>query len=211
VPAAAENNSLPNRLREALTETRPGKTAQLAMAPSARPPEDSAEYVSASVLIALFSSNGHWWFPLIRRVEDGYPHGGQIGLPGGRDEPGENAIDSALREANEEVGIDRDAVEVLGELTPLAVPVSGYRVTPVVGVLSGQPELRPQPTEVETILLAGVHELVDESRLRTENWSFFGKASTVPMFNLGGTDVWGATAMMLGEFRELLLRAGVNL
>lgn len=196
--------TLPVSLRLCLTKPLPGKEAQMMMAPSARPPEDSVEYRDASVLIALYPHEQSWWFPLILRVEDGYPHGGQISLPGGRLEEGETIVEAALREAEEEVGISVDSVEVLGRLTPLAVPVSGYMVSPVVGLLPERPHFTPQPSEVQEILEVNVQDLVDDQRKRVEEWTFFGKPSTVPMFDIGGSTVWGATAMMLGELREML-------
>jgi len=201
-----QTNHLVDQLKASLADTLPGRDVQFRMAPSARPPEPPYEMIPAAVLIALYEKEGNWHFPLIHRVEDGYPHGGQISLPGGRLEAKERSIDAALREAEEEIGIDPTNLQVLGKLTPLPIPVSGYTATPVIAFLNESPSYRLQPSEVQAILIADLQELADPENEHVESRSFFGKPSTIPFFWLGGHKVWGATAMMLSELREILQR-----
>ncbi|MFH0882523.1 MAG: CoA pyrophosphatase [bacterium] len=191
-------------LRAALVDGLPGRDAQFVMAPSARPPEPPHELTPAGVIVALYPDNGSWYFPLIHRVDDGYPHGGQISLPGGRLEPGESVETGALREAQEEIGLSPDRLTVLGTLTPLPIPVSGYTATPIIAVHDGTPDFRLQPREVQAVLAAGLDELANPSNQHMEMRVFEGRESTAPFFILGGRKVWGATAMMLAEFRNLL-------
>ncbi|MCF7801936.1 MAG: CoA pyrophosphatase [Candidatus Marinimicrobia bacterium] len=170
---------------------------------------DYQNLTPAAVLIALFPKENTWYFPLIRRVVDGFAHSGQIALPGGRIETGETVEGAALREAEEEVGLVRPGVEVLGKLSPLPIPVSGYLVNPVVGVMQSEPRWRPQPGEVADIFTASVQDLMDESNRTTEMRHFRDKRYTVPYFNFKPHKVWGATAMIIAEF-ELVVQGILN-
>lgn len=191
-------------LQSALGENLPGREAQFAMAPSARPPEPPHEMTPAGVIIALYPDDGEWHFPLIHRTDNGDPHGGQISLPGGKLEPGETVETGAIREAHEEVGICPEWLSVLGTLTPLPIPVSGYTATPVVAVCDRSPEFRRQPSEVQAVLVTSLRELADPANVHEDTRFFQGRESTAPYFILGGRKVWGATAMMLAEFRQIL-------
>lgn len=175
-------------------------------------PREAPDYASlkpAAVLIALFQSEKEWRFPLIQRVEDGFPHSGQVALPGGRIEAGETVEGAALREAEEEVGLTQSTVEVLGKLSPLPIPVSGYLVQPVVGVLEEEPLWRPQLGEVAEIFTAAVQDLLNKSKRTTEIRHFRNQPYTVPYYNFVPYKVWGATAMILAEF-ELVVRESLN-
>jgi len=191
-------------LREALGNGLPGRGAQFDMAPSGRLAEQPNELTPAGVLIALFPRVGAWHFPLIHRVDDGFPHGGQISLPGGRLEPGESVEQGAIREANEEVGLSPESLDVLGALTPLPIPVSGYTATAVVATVSETPRFTIQPSEVQAVLLPSLDELVSPANQRSEMRSFNRQERAIPYFMLEGHKVWGATAMILAEFKDLL-------
>jgi hypothetical protein len=142
--------------------------------------------------------------PLIRRVEDDYAHSGQVGLPGGRAEKGENAVETALREAWEEVGILPDSVEVCGRLSTLPIPVSQFKVAPVIGVLAMEPDWVIEDREVDELLLIKVADLMDPTCIQAEQRIMGGKRWTIPYFALAEHKVWGATAMILSEFRTIL-------
>lgn len=131
-------------------------------------------------------------------------HPGQISLPGGATDPGETLAAAALREAAEETGVDPDSVRILGELTPVHVIVSGFTLHPVVGVTDRRPDFLPAPDEVEEILEVSLHHLRDASRIRQGTRIREGIAVEYPYFDLLGHQVWGATAMILGEFICLL-------
>ena len=135
---------------------------------------------------------------------DGLRHGGQVSLPGGVVDPGETFEQAALREAHEEVALRIDDVRVLGALTPLDIPVSGFRLHPIVGVSRARPALTPSDGEVARILEIAVDELMNPEHLVTTQRDRDGVTYTVPAFRIAGVEVWGATAMVLAEFLALL-------
>jgi 8-oxo-dGTP pyrophosphatase MutT (NUDIX family) len=131
-------------------------------------------------------------------------HAGQVSLPGGVVEPGETFEQAALREAHEEIALDVSRVRVVGALTPLDIPVSGFRLYPVVATIAGRPRLAPADGEVAHILEVPLLELLDSSRTRWSNRTRDGIVLRVPAFCVGGHEIWGATAMVLAEFLTLL-------
>jgi 8-oxo-dGTP pyrophosphatase MutT (NUDIX family) len=135
---------------------------------------------------------------------DGLRHGGQVSLPGGVVDPGETFEQAALREAHEEVALAPGEVRVLGPLTPLDIPVSGFRLHPIVAVHPGWPHLTPSDQEVARILEIGVDELLDPRHFVTTERHRDGVAFAVPAFRIAGVEIWGATAMVLAEFLALL-------
>jgi 8-oxo-dGTP pyrophosphatase MutT (NUDIX family) len=139
---------------------------------------------------------------------DNVRHGGQVSLPGGVVEPGETFEQAALREAHEEVALPIEPVRVLGALTPLDIPVSGFRLHPIVAVTDARPVLTPADAEVAHILEVGVDELLDPATLVSTSRERDGIRYQVPGFHLAGREIWGATAMVLAEFLALLGWAG---
>lgn len=201
-----ESNLFINKLAMRLSEPLPGWHSQKELMPKSRKRfelPDLDRLHPASVLIALFPQNNEWFFPLIKRTEDGFSHSGQIALPGGRKEGNETDAETALREAKEEVNIDPDAVKILGTTSPLPIPVSMHLVQPFVGVLSSVPDFRPDPREVDDIFTVPINDLT-RTDIQYEQWEFKSGVASVPFFEIQGNQIWGATAMMLSEFRELL-------
>ena len=170
---------------------------------SMKSPDDCNQYAKAAVLIALFKENGSWHFPLIKRTEDGLPHGGQIALPGGRIKHGETAENAAIREAQEETGINPEKVQILGRLTPLPIPISKFLVHPIVGVLNRRPEFKPCPMEVSCIFTVSMGELSDKTKQKLTTRHHRGCQHLIPYFDFHGKEVWGATAMILSEFLDV--------
>lgn len=158
-----------------------------------------------SVLILLYEDKGEIKFPLIKRPEYPGAHGGQISLPGGKTEAGEDSIQTALREANEEIGVSRMDVNILGRLSEFHVIPSNYLITPVVGAISYKPQFIPDPFEVAGILEGTVSHLIkDDAVAVTEILAAGQYKMKAPHFNFENEVVWGATAMMLNEFRMVL-------
>ena len=205
-PFMNNQQNLIEKLGALLTDPLPGPEAQLHMAPQGRRlPDDPLDHLAA-VLIAFIVHEGEWHFPLIHRVEDGYEHSGQIGLPGGRKDGSESPEETALREAFEEIHLTPDRVTLLGRLSPLPIPISRTRVLPIIGKVEGSPCLSPDPKEVQSIFLVNIQELLDENNIRRETWTLRNSEFEVPYFLLHGFKVWGATAMILNELRSLLLK-----
>jgi 8-oxo-dGTP pyrophosphatase MutT (NUDIX family) len=135
---------------------------------------------------------------------DALRHGGQVSLPGGVVEPGETLEQAALREAHEEVALPLAPVRVLGALTPLDIPVSGFRLHPIVAVTETEPALTPADAEVANILEVAVDELLDPANFVRTTRERDGVTYVVPAFRVCGHEIWGATAMVLAEFLALL-------
>ncbi|HEY8934336.1 MAG TPA: CoA pyrophosphatase [Cyclobacteriaceae bacterium] len=159
-----------------------------------------------SVLILLYEENGVLKFPLIKRPVYSGAHSGQISLPGGKAEEGEDSILTALREGEEEIGINKAHVEVLGSLSEFFVIPSNFIVTPVIGIVRYTPVFVPDSFEVERILNADVSDLLRDSSIMQKEILAAGKyAMMAPHFVIENEIVWGATAMMLNEFRYVLM------
>lgn len=160
------------------------------------------------VLILLYEEGDTIKFPLIRRQEYVGAHSGQISLPGGKSEPGENTLQTALREAEEEVGVDRSLPVVLGSLSDFFVIPSNFIVTPVVAALNTAPEFRADPHEVASILTFSLDDLLRDDAILTKEIIAAGSFRMMaPHFLVHDAMVWGATAMMLNEFRVILKEA----
>lgn len=158
-----------------------------------------------SVLILLYERADEILFPLIKRAEYNGAHSGQISLPGGKAEQGEDSIQTALREAQEEIGIDPSCVRVIGRLSDFFVIPSNFLVTPVVASYHGKPVFKPDPHEVERILHGSVVDLVRDDAIRMREITAAGRyRMNAPHFEIENEVVWGATAMMLNEFRFVL-------
>lgn len=142
---------------------------------------------------------------ILRKTYQGV-HSNQIGFPGGRvEEEDENLEHTALRETEEEVGIPRSEVQVVRKLTRLYIPPSNFWVQPFVGLLEKTPNLIPQESEVEKILEVDLDDFLNEQNLINQTLSTtYAQNIEVPAFMLNGHVVWGATAMMLSELKEML-------
>jgi 8-oxo-dGTP pyrophosphatase MutT (NUDIX family) len=196
-------------LRERLQRTLPGLDAQLRFAPTPprpgwRPGDMPADARRAAVLVLLYPLDNDVAVPLTVRASGLARHAGQISLPGGAADEGETLAQAALRETSEEIGVDPATVRVLGELTPVHVLVSGFTLHPVVGVTDERPAFIAAPDEVDEIVEVPVADLRDASRIRRGTRVREGVAVEYPYFDLRGHQVWGATAMVLGEFITLL-------
>ena len=136
-----------------------------------------------------------------------YPgvHSGQIGFPGGQREAGDSdMLDTALRESCEEVGAVRDHIDVVKALSELYIPPSNFEVFPFVGLYRKEQPFRRQASEVEALLEIPLTDFLDDSKLTTQSLSTsYAKKIEVPAFIFQGHIVWGATAMMLNEIREM--------
>ncbi|HEY9006714.1 NUDIX hydrolase [Ohtaekwangia sp.] len=157
-----------------------------------------------SVLILLYEEDGIVKFPLIKRPEYTGAHSGQISLPGGKAEAGEDYIQTALREGHEEIGIDASQVNVLGRLSNFFVIPSNFMVTPVVATME-KPMFTPDAREVVRILSCNLFDLLrEEAVLQKEIIAAGQYRMMAPYFDIESEIVWGATAMMLNELRLIV-------
>ncbi len=191
--------------------TLPGREAQLAMAHANRNifPEPGKDVNLAGVLVLLYPKGNAWHIVFIERASRNKNdrHRGQISFPGGRFEDGDEILqNTAVREAEEEVGVNAANINILGSLTDLYIPVSNFHVFPFVGYTEETPVFTPQLSEVKDILEVPVTHFKDpEIRQKTTiRISDHLILKDVPYFNIHGTVLWGATAMMLNEFLALI-------
>jgi len=200
-------------LKQRLSSGLPGEAAHLRMAPAGR--TATSEYLSklkvkprpSAVLILFFPGEREIHTVLIKRPPYEGVHSGQIAFPGGKSEEQDLTIDdTALREAREETGIDPAEVTVLGHLSTLYIPPSNFLVTPVLGFTSRQPDWLPDPREVESIITPPLPHLLDDSIIGEED--FKGSSGTwsirAPYFRVDGHAVWGATAMIISELKDVV-------
>jgi 8-oxo-dGTP pyrophosphatase MutT (NUDIX family) len=196
------------QLEQALTRELPGAAAQARLAPVPRRQWpvgfDSSRIRDAAGLLLVFPKSDSAHVLLTVRADTLGRHGGQVSLPGGVIDPGETFEQAALREAHEEVGLAQDQVRVLGALTPLDIPVTGFRLHPIVGASETQPRLTPAHGEVARILEIDVDELFAPDCVLHTRRERDGVVLTIPGFHLHGVEIWGATAMVLAEFLSLL-------
>lgn len=197
-----------DRLQVAFRQPLPGNDAQAFMAPRPRRswPDgfQAARIRHAAGLLLVFPVEASAHVVLTVRSDALGHHGGQVSLPGGVAEPGETIEQAALREAHEEVGLDPAAVQVIGTLTPIDIPVSGFRLHPVVGSARKRPALTPADGEVARILEVPLDDLFDPASRVSTRLLRDGQEIAVPTFRIADADVWGATAMVLAEFLSLV-------
>lgn len=159
----------------------------------------------AAGLLLLFPIDGRAHVILTVRAHTLGKHSGQVSLPGGVIEPGETLEQAAVREAHEEIGLPPDVPRPLGALTPIDIPVSGFRLHPVVASAERRPNLRPADTEVERILEVPLEWLLRERAIAWRRVTREGQTFDFPAFPVDrGTEIWGATAMVLAELLVIL-------
>lgn len=168
------------------------------------PHDAAADARAAAVLVPLFEEAGETRVVLTKRSAHLRDHRGEIAFPGGRQDPGEDLVSAALREAHEEVGLDPSTVEIVGELDRLATVATNFVIAPFVGALRSRPALRPNPTEIERAFDVGLAELLAPEHYREEIWDLGWGERRVSFFELEDETVWGATARILRQFLVLV-------
>jgi len=191
----------------------PGPAAHARMAHAVRkvePIPDAATTREAAVLITLFEKTpGDWHLIFIRRVSSHQQdkHAGQIGFPGGKREAADaDLMYTALREAEEEIAIDLSGIDVLGALSPLYITVSKFLVHPYLAYSWKTPQLSRQESEVEEILEIPLASFLDQATRQTTRIPLTTGIvlNHVPSFQVSGQVIWGATAMILNEFLDIM-------
>jgi len=158
---------------------------------------DAAGSVDAAVLVPLYGWPDDPGLIFTERRHDLRRHAGEISFPGGRRDHGESYLETALREAEEEVGLERERVHVVGALPPIGTFVTNYKVHPIVGIIARDLAFEPNPTEVETVLAFDLAQLREGFAMR--RLVRRGIPIRTPTYIVADHLIWGATARILGE------------
>jgi 8-oxo-dGTP pyrophosphatase MutT (NUDIX family) len=195
------------RLKKAFQNPLPGIDAQFLMAPSGR-----KEFMypgvpeKAAVLLLIYPKNQEPHIVFIKRPEYPGAHSNQISFPGGKYEQIDSDLKTtAIRETIEELGDKLDNIEIIGKLTPLLIPVSGFEVHPFVGSINYKPIWNPDPKEVLYILESSIRLLNNPETKKIETWNFKGADREVPFYKINKEKIWGATAMILSEYETITI------
>jgi 8-oxo-dGTP pyrophosphatase MutT (NUDIX family) len=205
----------PGLLKQEIDKGLPGTEVQWKMASSDRkmvnyPRSPGLDAKPASVLILLYPLHDTACTVFMQRPEYEGVHSGQISFPGGKREPSDtDAVETALREAREETGIDTTMLTLLGTLTPLFIYASNTLVTPVVAWSDIKPEFRHQAEEVEYLFEGNIRSFLNPSVIKEKPFRINEGMISIRYFDYEGHVIWGATAMMLNELLELIRRAGL--
>jgi 8-oxo-dGTP pyrophosphatase MutT (NUDIX family) len=160
---------------------------------------------SSAVLILIHPAKDELKISLIVRPKYDGKHGGQISLPGGkRESRDENLAQTALRETQEEIGVKALDIQILGSLTDIFIPVSNYHVQPFVGYIDYLPDFYPDPREVESILQITLSDICNKENQGQKTIKVENTEMLVAGYSLANEWVWGATALILSEFVEIL-------
>ncbi|MFN7115689.1 MAG: NUDIX hydrolase [Saprospiraceae bacterium] len=204
-------NDFIQKLANKLQQPLPGREVQFKMAHASRLPDlPIPPTTRQAAVLALFYPKANDWHLVFIERDSSNPndrHGGQISFPGGKYEEGDGTLaNTALREAEEEVGVDPAKIELLGALTDLYIPVSNFQANPFVGFTAETPNFIPQVREVRSILEVPFSLLQQPEIVQTIDLQLAQNLilKRVPYFNLFGKVVWGATAMMLNELLALM-------
>ncbi|CAN5270451.1 CoA pyrophosphatase [soil metagenome] len=197
-------------LEERLNDPLPGKSAHQKMMPVPVDPDieipeesiDSSGHPSG-VLVPVYPDSKNNYQVILTLRTDTIRHAGQISFPGGRSDQNETLVETALRETNEEIGIDSSDVSVLGTLTPFYLYRSHNQITPVIGMLDKKPDMRRNPQEVEEIITVRLDTLLGEKFIKKERWDLAHNSFRIPYWNFHRVPLWGATAMIMSELLEL--------
>jgi len=199
-----------SQLAEQLKLPLAGATAQYKMAPLLRAAAD--EYLKkniqpkiGAVLILFYPEKEKTKLVLILRNSYDGVHSGQVSFAGGKfDAQDETLVNTALREAEEEIGVNKNDINIIGNLTPLYIPASNFLVHPFVGYASVKPDFIIDMKEVAELIEVDWNELMkDEIVKRKPIILFNNKEVSAPYFDINGHHIWGATAMIISELKEI--------
>jgi len=205
-------NNFADKLKTEILKGLPGTEIQWQMASSDRmiqnfPRTPGPDARAAAVLILLYPDNSSVHTVFMQRHNYDGVHGGQISFPGGKKEDSDaDLIQTALREAEEETGVDRKKISVLGTLTPLFIPVSNMIVTPVVGWTETKPDFKHQEDEVVFLFDAELKRFLNPSIVKIKPIELRGEKVDVKYYDYDGNVIWGATAMILHELLTIIRR-----
>lgn len=199
-----------NKIFQAFDLPLPGKQAHTELAPYRNEIELDFKNKNpkiASTLLLIYPKDGETFFCLIERQEYEGTHSNQISFPGGKNESGESMKETALRETMEEIGVDPISINIIGELSQVFVPPSNFLIHPFVGYCDFTPDFKANEREVKRIIEVNIDELFKKDVIKIKKMSFKKSSGNVnfevPYLDLNNKIVWGATSVILNEFRKL--------
>ena len=196
------------KLTNQLQKKLPGKTAHNLMRIESKlltnKIQNKGKKILSSVLICLYPEKDNWYFFITKRSILVEHHKGQISLPGGSIEEGESPEEASIRETNEEIGVLPDLIKIIGSLSSLYIPVSNFKIFPFIGWTEIKPEIIIQKNEVAKIFSICVHDLINDKYQEKEERVFLNNKVLVPYFNFESEKIWGATSIILSEFKHIL-------
>lgn len=200
------------KLHYALELGLPGEAAQNMMSRFKRFPMEYylqafPDHRNGAVCILFFSDGRAIRTILILRSEYNGHHSAQPAFPGGKQDPGETLLQTAIRETREELGITVNPENIIGALSPLFIPVSKFMVQPFMAVLPAAPKIIADAREVQRVVEVELATLLDENcKALTKVNIADGVKVEAPCYKTEGLEIWGATAMMISELREVLIK-----
>jgi len=213
-------NLFVQKLEEALKQGLPGSLAHALMSPMGR--GDTEEYLSntkvpvrtSAVMIVLFEDNHECKMVLIKRPSYDGVHSGQISFPGGKyEEADANYGETALRETFEEIGVCCDQIRIIGKLSRIYIPPSNFLVYPFIGYCEKTPFFHPDEKEVDQLIFLSINVLLNDEIRKEGSFMSGGKTNwkiEAPYYEIENEKVWGATAIILSEFKQILSRIKVE-
>lgn len=195
----------------------PGEATQFEMAPIGRAVKDQAlkqakKIKESAVLALLYPKNNLVHTVLMLRNQYPGVHSSQISFPGGKKEPDDKSFeDTALRETEEEIGVSKNQISIIGNLTDVFIPPSGYFVKPFVGYLNNEPNFVPEAKEVQQLLHPSINELANPKNKTQSQFKsgITGLTITAPCYQIQNHLVWGATAMMIAELNHIIIQTSI--
>ena len=206
-----DKNAFAENLKKYLTLSKlPGVDAQLIMSPNVRNPHFESQSpndstIKAAVLIIIIIQEDSLKTVLIKRPEYNGAHSGQISFPGGKTEKTDkNIFQTAIREAKEEIGINPDNIEIIGSLTNLYVPVSNICIYPIIGLTNEPISYNINQDEVAEVIETDIEYLLNKNNIDKMSFTTNNFEIIAPYYNVQNNKVWGATAMIISEFLEVI-------
>lgn len=199
-------------LKDALLRPLPGEEAQNNMAPAFRFKSPTLKNpVKAGVLLLFYEKNQELTIVFTRRnVYEGH-HSGQVSFPGGKEKASDkNILFTALRECEEEIGVDPNRVELLGNLSPLFIPLSNHYVFPVIGYCKELPSFQPDKREVNYLIECLIKQLLIPENRKKKYRQVKNMLIETPYYDINNEHIWGATAMIISEFISLIEQNQLN-
>jgi 8-oxo-dGTP pyrophosphatase MutT (NUDIX family) len=185
---------------------------QAALEGRSRRVAEPGDRLPAAVLLLIVYRGDEPHLVFTKKTDTVPHHKGQFAFPGGLVETFDGTrVETALREAREEIGLDPAAVEVLGVLDDVPTATTRFAITPVIGLCSTAPALRADGREIERVLEIPLRYLLEPTAFREEQWERDGRRHPVVFMSYGDAVIWGATARILKEFLDLVFGAGAGI